>query len=777
MSELLREGKNEKEQKERKNSNRRKATGSLSKPLPESSLRQPRIVTKQKVSPSYKTGEPWKAEFKESLRTQGRIKQAFECNNRRPIDRATAVLETLLNTPPHRCNAANVLCSLTFSAKALGSERLESNAEFRSLVFRVLGVLAELVEKELLTARQLCNAAWAIAKYFDRDSAILPPSAERTALSSDWVTGTAETWSLDADNKTGEQQKRVDKLVDNIAKQLTIMLEESDEKSNDPRYQAKVGEVCMASWAYGVLRPRNRPPGWQTPPQLGSLPGKNRQKGSGFITFEKWTAFSDNGEAQIDSSESDGVTDNLFDAIGGSLCRSLERAVSMNDDSSEGMVTTRLQACSWSELANVGWSFASHGSCKSAQAEMLLLGLAREAGHRLRSGGDATKKILTRDIAQILWSLGTLQADNFRLAEDLVYFVEALTGYLRLGCRSASFGRGRPLRRWSCPDLVQTALSLAHARIDELPLLRAVYEECNYRLMEGIQEPSLRGEERRSFQAWEVSILLWAQARLYLRAPQGLEFEEFASDAPKFILKALAPDNSLPDIGIGPQEQANIAWSLTVLEEHQSPEAVYLLDRIFQEAAKACEDNHVIQLEHAHQLWQAYFLLEEESPDAVDGVPLWFVDYLRDKWKVEKARDKLSSARHRSLSQTLHLMGVDHYNEHDEDIDVAIVIKKDASWSHETDDGNEVTQRVSLAVEFDGPNHFTREQESSGIRKPPQPRALGHTVLKYRLLKKQGWSVVRVPYYEFDKIPFWASMVSLSRKSPIRKFVLFDRYY
>jgi len=31
-------------------------------------------------------------------------------------------------------------------------------------------------------------------------------------------------------------------------------------------------------------------------------------------------------------------------------------------------------------------------------------------------------------------------------------------------------------------------------------------------------------------------------------------------------------------------------------------------------------------------------------------------------------------------------------------------------------------------------------------------------VLKYRLLKKKGWTVVRIPYYEFDKIPFWASM-------------------
>ena len=103
-------------------------------------------------------------------------------------------------------------------------------------------------------------------------------------------------------------------------------------------------------------------------------------------------------------------------------------------------------------------------------------------------------------------------------------------------------------------------------------------------------------------------------------------------------------------------------------------------------------------------------------------------------------------------------MGVDHYNEHDEDIDVAIVLKRNAAWTHETQGNEESNENVSVAVEFDGPNHFTREQEASSKRQQNKPRALGHTVLKYRLLKKQGWTVVRVPYFEFDKIPFWASM-------------------
>jgi hypothetical protein len=740
--------------------------------------------------------DPWRASFKASLRTQGRIKKALEIDQATPVQRATAVLQALLTTPPTQCNAANVVCALTFSAKAMTQHRStqqqqdnQDTKEFRSLLFRTIGILNELVSDNILTARQLCNAVWAIAKHYDRDASLLPPPLEQVAMSSENVIGVAETWSL-SDGGEKVHRKRVDETVDEIAKQLTAELEESNGKrSTDPHYQpAKTGEICMATWAYGILRPRRRPPGWHYAPQLGRLPGaavaeKPPSKSKNQITFEQWTPFKSD-KVKRPKIVLDEIADKLFDAISLALCRSPEYVSEAGEDGHR-RASTNLEQCTWSELANLGWAFASHGSCKSVESEMLLLGIAREASYRLREGGDAAKQFLTRDIAQLIWALGTLQADNYKLAEDLVHLVEALSDSLRLGDRGPAFSRGRPLRRWSCADLVQTALSLAHARINELPLLRAVYEESNHRLS-GLQTSSQQQNgERRSLYAWEVSILLWAQARLHLKTPQGPEFDDFVMDAPKYILKALAGTrSSLQDIGVGPQEQANIAWALTVLEEHQSPNSIALIDRIFLEAAQACEEKQVIQLEHAHQLWQSYFLLEEESPEAVENVPAWFCDYLRDKWNVEKAREKISSARHRALSKTLQLMGVWHYNEHDEDIDVAIVLKGNAAWTHETETGEEESiDRLSVAVEFDGPNHFTREQGPIGNQRAIPPRALGHTVLKYRLLKKQGWSVVRVPYFEFDKIPFWASMVgshsprnfvSCLSKSPHLQFLLFS---
>jgi hypothetical protein len=354
----------------------------------------------------------------------------------------------------------------------------------------------------------------------------------------------------------------------------------------------------------------------------------------------------------------------------------------------------------------------------------------------------------------VIWAIGTLQSDNFRLAADLVKLVNAIASHWDIGENARP--NQRPFQQWNCPDLVHLAISLAHGRIDQLPLLRAVCSEALGRLEDTV--PDYKDGRQRNFRTWEVSVLLWTLARLYLRNREGQVFEKFASEASRWLYQLLNKNGEfLEGIDLGPQEQANLAWSLTVLEHYHSVEEVRLLKAIFQEASASSERRHVIQLEHAHQLWQALSILEQDCPVAVEHVPRWFRDYLQEKWSLEKTRHKKSSARHRSLSDTLNLMNVAHYNEHDEDIDVAIVLREDASWTHQTRRGA-TAGRTKVAVEFDGPNHFTREtEETKGTKQ--RPRALGHTVLKYRLLKREGWTVVRVPYYEFDKIPFWASMV------------------
>jgi hypothetical protein len=406
----------------------------------------------------------------------------------------------------------------------------------------------------------------------------------------------------------------------------------------------------------------------------------------------------------------------------------------------------RIRNCSWSELANVAWAFAAHGRACSDDAEQLLNKIGREATRRLteRTSDGDTKVVLSRDIAQIIWSLGVLQADNFRLGDVLVDFVNAVANTARSGDLI-------DFKYWSCPDIGQVVLALAHSRIDDPFLIDSLYAEACRRFNDEGQSGAYR------WKPWEISVLLWAQARLYLTESRGSIYGEFAKRAISNIKTSLLQESSFQNIGIGPQEQANIAWSLTVLDLYKLPDAVEVLQVVYTEAAQTCQRDGVVQLEHAHQLWQAFFILQDECPSCTTVIPTWFKEYLQKQWSIEKSRPKISSARHLSISKTLQLMGVAHYNEHDEDIDVAIVLKAGANWTHETELSS-IQSGVRVAVEFDGPYHFTRQRCSIPGQKAEAPRALGHTVLKYRLLKKQGWTVVRVPYYEYDKIPFWASM-------------------
>jgi len=694
------------------------------------------------------TFQAWKAGYYTSIKSQKLIKDAATSPGlQQPIQRATAVLETFLSISPTKLNGANLVCALTLSAKVMGRE---TNPKFRSLLYGMNEILQHMLEKKLLTARQLCNVAWALAKFYDRDVELLPGPPEQTALSSDEHQGRAETWDLRND-LAGCPAKRVDQTIDTIAVQLAATLDKNI-------WNAKEGELCMASWAYGILRRRRRPPGWQHGPQLGKLPKAtdlNTEVGSDLIKFEQWGPHENEVDAYRALDESC-PTGELFDMIGRALCEPVRSLSELYEEYGQAHVARRLARCEWSELANVAWAFASHGRSCSEDAQNLLNAISSEASHRLRDNGDETKFVLSRDIAQIIWSLGTLQADNYRLGDSHVQFVDAVADYYS-SISAMHEPSNRPFRNWSCPDIVQVALSLAHSRLHMLPMLQSLYAEALNRLNAEMLG-SRADMNRKSFLAWEISVLLWAQARFHLTAENGDIFDSFARQAARTINSAVQEGgSSFRDIGIGPQEQANIAWSLTVLELYDCKAATSLLGAIFSEAASSCEEEGVIQLEHAHQLWQALFLLEDECPSCVEAVPEWFRDYLSEKWNLEKARRKISSARHRALSKTLALMGVDHYNEHDEDIDVAIVLKQDASWTHETETSS-VPEGVRVAVEFDGPAHFTRIRIPEDGSKPEPPRALGHTVLKYRLLKKQGWTVVRVPFYEFDKIPFWASM-------------------
>jgi len=75
---------------------------------------------------------------------------------------------------------------------------------------------------------------------------------------------------------------------------------------------------------------------------------------------------------------------------------------------------------------------------------------------------------------------------------------------------------------------------------------------------------------------------------------------------------------------------------------------------------------------------------------------------------------------------------------------------------------------MRVAVEADGPSHFSRTQPPSGLRQ------LGATAMKRRHLQRLGWSVVNVSYSDWDKqtdeqlkVAFLKQQITEARKEAV----------
>lgn len=159
-----------------------------------------------------------------------------------------------------------------------------------------------------------------------------------------------------------------------------------------------------------------------------------------------------------------------------------------------------------------------------------------------------------------------------------------------------------------------------------------------------------------------------------------------------------------------------------------------------------------------HQLFQVWLVSDGGARERAEGS--WtvslshaFLARMGQSWQTEKRRIKYSSARHRAVSSYLKLMGIAHTSESDHDIDIAVTDLEGAADS-------------KLAIEVDGPAHFTSNSH----------RTLGHTVLKQKILRHYGWTVVQVPFFQWDPIPHWASLEKkryLQRKLGLKKTLYF----
>lgn len=718
---------------------------------------------KPKEVPNYE----WKANYQTSSRTQKRIKAAAK-QRASPIVRASSVLKALLSQDPTRCNASNIVCALTLSAKIV-PKKAQRRHEFRSLLHQTCDILHHLVANRMLNTRQLANAAWAIAKHYNSDNLVLPPTFNgKESIGSDenYALSYAETLDLKQDEKYQQEFKVLD-TIDMIASQLLDTLDVEFLSKNGNKGMNEV-EMSMVCWAYAVIYPRSVPAGWEFPPRLGKMENGNEEQinvDGSFMQSEDEITFetvkdTENGWDK-DYIQEDFRPTSLADLLFDGMSRAFTRPQSNGQ--------SLLQQCQWKELSMIVWSFANRGYCQSNQSMNLILNLADLAIARIEKAswvGNAGE-ILPRDLTTIAWALGVLQSDNYNLTDALESYVNTLEENV------IDYSKSRPLEHWKSADCVQMAIALGHGRLDKIHLLEEIYKEALISMNRSLSMKKTdfkNGGYHDYFQDFELIVLLWVQARLYLTGDASPIFEEFTEVMPKYLLyrmhmsdgisgKCLEEiQSAMSRIRIGSQEQANIAWSLTVLEKYHSKESIDLLRSIFMVCDKSCKAGEQIRLEHAHQLWQAICILEGDCPEAVQSVDSKTKQFMKNVWYQEKSRHKSSSARHRALSQTLDFMGVKHYNEHDEDIDLAIVLKNESKWTMTAEHGDVEESTQKVAVEFDGPSHFTKVPKTKPGEKPITPRALGHTVLKYKLLKQQGWNIVRIPFYEFDRIPFWASM-------------------
>ncbi|GMI05633.1 hypothetical protein TrRE_jg7047 [Triparma retinervis] len=314
-----------------------------------------------------------------------------------------------------------------------------------------------------------------------------------------------------------------------------------------------------------------------------------------------------------------------------------------------------------------------------------------------------------RDMAQLIWSFGTLSEADRTVGQMCAAAVETL-GYL--------VKRGRTdVGRWSNEDIAMAVAGMCYGRVEDLDLMGRLYEEA-------------RG---RTWKDWERVNLCWGVAHFYLGGEGGA--------AGAFVRESVGAIRRGGGLGGDQQASANMVWTIAVLEMDDG-DSREVAGGVLRDAEGRWRGGEVMEKEHAHQLYQARLVT-----DWMEGmIGEDFERHLKEAWDREKGRPKMSSRSHLQLSKVLSLMGINHQNEHDEDIDVALVLDNGSGWSRIDSEGS--SGNTYVAVEYDGPDHFTYNGKKS----------LGHTNLKYRVLKKRGWAVVRVPYYVWDRIPFWASM-------------------
>ncbi len=211
----------------------------------------------------------------------------------------------------------------------------------------------------------------------------------------------------------------------------------------------------------------------------------------------------------------------------------------------------------------------------------------------------------------------------------------------------------------------------------------------------------------------DVANIIWGLATLGWQAGEGR-----MRDALEAAAGRVAPS-------MNPQEVANTIWGLATI----GWQACSDLGAVFQHLVEAfSHERGLVQLSTAHlsQLLQAHLA----SQFLCLGLITLPSSMLEEAVKTcrEQARKVTVSNGQREVGESLRRLGIPHELECITadglfSIDLAIVDRR-------------------IALEFDGPSHFTKNTLEP----------LGHTRLRDRLLSAMGWRVVSIPFFEWGRL-------------------------
>ena len=214
-----------------------------------------------------------------------------------------------------------------------------------------------------------------------------------------------------------------------------------------------------------------------------------------------------------------------------------------------------------------------------------------------------------------------------------------------------------------------------------------------------------------SMNAQEVANTVWALATLGWQAGEGAMRSALEGAAVR-----VAPSMNAQDV-------ANTVWALATLGWQASAEMVDVFGGLVGAMVRDCgwmqlSTSHLSQLLQAHLASQYLGLGLVTLPTSILQLAV--------NARMEKVRDVTVSNSQREVGESLRRLGIPHELEYITadglfSIDLAVVDRR-------------------IAVEFDGPSHFT-----TNTLEP-----LGHTRLRDRLLSAMGWHVVSIPYFEWD---------------------------